>query len=383
MQVFALHGKTHFYFSLNLIKEFTMTRKYNFSAGPAMLPQEVLEQAQAEMLDWNGSGMSVMEMSHRGKEYMSIAAEAEADLRDVMSIPENYKVLFLQGGASSQFAAIPLNLLRGNDSADYVNTGAWSKKAIAEANRYCSVNVVSSSEDNNFSSILPFEGWDINPDSAYLHYTPNETIGGLEFPWIPEVGDTPLIADMSSTILSRPLDVSKFGMIYAGAQKNIGPAGLTIVIIREDLLGDAMDICPAMMNYETHAKAGSMYNTPPTYAWYLSGLVFKWIKKQGGLEGMGEINKRKADKLYAAIDDSDFYKNPVEKEFRSWMNVPFTLANSDLDGNFLEQAAARGLVTLKGHRSVGGMRASIYNAMPEAGIDALIEMMQDFEKQYG
>jgi len=360
-----------------------MTRKYNFSAGPAMLPQEVLEQAQAEMLDWNGSGMSVMEMSHRGKEYMSIAAEAEADLREIMAIPDNYKVLFLQGGASSQFAAIPLNLLRGNDSADYVNTGAWSKKAIAEANRYCSVNVVSSSEDNNFSSISPFESWDINPDAAYLHYTPNETIGGLEFPWIPEVGDTPVIADMSSTILSRPLDVSKFGMIYAGAQKNIGPAGLTIVIIREDLIGDAMDICPAMMNYETHTKADSMYNTPATYAWYFAGLVFKWIKKQGGLEGMGEINKRKADKLYAAIDNSDFYKNPVEKEFRSWMNIPFTLANSDLDGEFLEQAAARDLVTLKGHRSVGGMRASIYNAMPEAGIDALIEMMKDFEKQYG
>jgi len=360
-----------------------MSRKYNFSAGPAMLPQEVLEQAQAEMLDWNGSGMSVMEMSHRGKEFMSIAAEAEADLREVMSIPDNYKVLFLQGGASSQFSAIPLNLLRGKDSADYINTGAWSKKAIAEANRYCSVNVASSSEDNNFSSIHPFESWDINPDAAYLHYTPNETIGGLEFPWIPEVGDTPLIADMSSTILSRPLDVSKFGMIYAGAQKNIGPAGLTIVVIRDDLLGEAMDICPAMMNYEIHAKAGSMYNTPSTYAWYIAGLVFKWLKKQGGMEGMGEINKRKADKLYAAIDNSDFYKNPVEKEFRSWMNVPFTLANSDLDGEFLEQAAKRDLATLKGHRSVGGMRASIYNAMPEAGIDALIEMMKDFEKQYG
>jgi len=360
-----------------------MTRKYNFSAGPAMLPQEVLEQAQAEMLDWNGSGISVMEMSHRGKEFMSIAAMAEADLRELMSIPDNYKVLFLQGGASSQFAAIPLNLLRGNDSADYVNTGAWSKKAIAEANRYCSANVVSSSEDNNFSSIQPYESWDTNPDAAYLHYTPNETIGGLEFPWIPETGDTPLIADMSSTILSRPIDVTKFAMIYAGAQKNIGPAGLTIVIVRDDLLGEAMDICPAMLNYEVMAKADSMYNTPSTYAWYIAGLVFKWIKKQGGLEGIGEINKRKSDKLYAAIDNSDFYKNPVEKEFRSWMNVPFTLANSDLDGEFLEQASARDLVTLKGHRSVGGMRASIYNAMPEAGIDALIEMMQDFEKQYG
>jgi len=360
-----------------------MTRKYNFSAGPAMIPQEVLEQAEAEMEDWHGSGMSVMEMSHRGKEYMSIAAEAEADLRDVMSIPDNYKVLFLQGGASSQFTAIPLNLLRGKESADYVNTGAWSKKAIAEAKRYCSVNVASSSEDTNFSSIYPFESWDCNPDAAYLHYTPNETIGGLEFPWIPETGDVPLVADMSSTILSRPLDVSKFGLIYAGAQKNIGPAGLTIVIVREDLIGQAMDITPSMMNYEIQAKSDSMYNTPPTYAWYLSGLVFKWLKGKGGLEGIGEINKRKADKLYAAIDTSDFYKNPVDKEFRSWMNVPFTLANSDLDGEFLSQAAERGLVTLKGHRSVGGMRASIYNAMPEEGVDALIQMMQDFEKQYG
>ena len=360
-----------------------MTRKYNFSAGPAMIPQEVLEQAKAEMEDWHGSGMSVMEMSHRGKEYMSIAAEAEADIRDVMSIPDDYKVLFLQGGASSQFTAIPLNLLRGKDSADYVNTGAWSKKAIAEANRYCSVNVASSSEDSNFSNIHPFESWDRNPDAAYLHYTPNETIGGLEFPWIPETGDVPLVADMSSTILSRPLDVSKFGLIYAGAQKNIGPAGLTIVIVREDLIGEAMDITPAMMNYEIQAKADSMYNTPPTYAWYLAGLVFKWLKGKGGLEGMGEINKRKADKLYATIDASDFYKNPVDKEFRSWMNVPFTLANSDLDGEFLSQATERGLVTLKGHRSVGGMRASIYNAMPEEGIDALVEMMKDFEKQYG
>jgi len=360
-----------------------MTRKYNFSAGPAMIPQEVLEQAQDEMDDWKGSGMSVMEMSHRGKEYMSIAAEAEADLRDVMSIPENYKVLFLQGGASSQFTAIPLNLLDGKESADYINTGAWSKKAIAEANRYCSVNVASSSEDNGFASIAPFESWDRNPDAAYLHYTPNETIGGLEFPWIPETEDIPLVADMSSTILSRPLDVSKFGMIYAGAQKNIGPAGLTIVIIRDDLLGKAMDITPATMNYEIISKADSMYNTPPTYGWYLSGLVFKWLKGKGGLEGMAEINKRKADKLYAAIDNSDFYSNPVQKEFRSWMNVPFTLANSDLDADFLSQAAERGLITLKGHRSVGGMRASIYNAMPEEGIDALVEMMKDFEKQYG
>ncbi|MEE9310651.1 MAG: 3-phosphoserine/phosphohydroxythreonine transaminase [Cocleimonas sp.] len=360
-----------------------MTRKYNFSAGPAMLPQDVLEQAQSAMLDWNGSGMSVMEMSHRGKEYMSIAAEAEADLREIMAIPDNYKVLFLQGGATSQFAAIPLNLLRGKDSADYVNTGAWSKKAIAEASRYCAVNVVSSTEDTNFTTVLPYESWDTNPDAAYLHYTPNETIAGVEFPFIPETGDIPLIADMSSNILSRPMGVSKFGMIYAGAQKNIGPAGLTIVIVREDLIGNAMDICPAMLNYDIHSNNDSMYNTPPTYAWYLAGLVFKWIKEKGGLEAIGKINARKASKLYAAIDASSFYKNTVDKTCRSIMNIPFTLVNADLDGVFLEEASARGLVTLKGHKSVGGMRASIYNAMPEEGVDALIEMMKDFEKQYG
>jgi phosphoserine aminotransferase len=360
-----------------------MTRKYNFSAGPAVLPLEVLEQAQAAMLDWNGSGMSVMEMSHRGKEYMSIASEAEADLREIMAIPENYKVLFLQGGGSSQFSAVPLNLLRGKESADYVNTGIWSEKAIEEAKRYCSVNVVSSTEDTKFTSVRPYESWDINPDAAYLHYVSNETIAGVEFPFIPETGETPLVADMSSNILSRPIDVSKFGMIYAGAQKNIGPAGLTIVIIREDLIGHAMDICPAMLNYDIHGRNDSMYNTPPTYAWYLAGLVFKWIKEKGGVEGIGEMNERKAGKLYNAIDTSDFYKNPVDKECRSLMNVPFYLANSDLDSVFLEEASARGLVTLKGHRSVGGMRASIYNAMPEEGVDALVEMMADFEKKYG
>jgi len=360
-----------------------MTRKYNFSAGPAMLPLEVLEQAKAEMLDWNGSGMSVMEMSHRGKEYMSIATEAEADLREIMEIPNNYKVLFLQGGATSQFSAIPLNLLRGNDSADYVNTGAWSKKAIAEANRYCSVNTVSSTEDTQFTTVRPFESWGTNPNAAYLHYVANETIAGVEFPFIPEMGDIPLVADMSSNILSKPVDVSKFGLIYAGAQKNIGPAGLTIVIVREDLIGDAMDITPTMLNYDIHSKNDSMYNTPPTNAWYLAGLVFKWIKKQGGLEAIGEINKRKSEKLYAAIDASDFYKNTVDVSCRSRMNIPFTLANSELDNIFLEEASARNLITLKGHKSVGGMRASIYNAMPEEGIDALIEMMKDFEKKYG
>jgi phosphoserine aminotransferase len=360
-----------------------MSRKYNFSAGPAMLPLEVLEQARDELVDWNNSGMSVMEMSHRGKDYMSIAAEAEANLRDIMNIPENYKVLFMQGGASSQFSAVPMNLLRGKDTADYINTGAWSKKAIAEASKFCDVNVVASGEDSNFMSIPDKESWNLNPDAAYVHYTPNETIAGVEFHDIPDTGDVPLVADMSSTILSRPIDVSKFALIYAGAQKNIGPAGLTIVIVRDDLIGNVIKGTPAMMDYAIQAKADSMYNTPPTYSWYLAGLVFKWLKGKGGLESMAKINKRKSDKLYAMIDNSDFYKNPIDLNCRSWMNIPFTLGNSDLDGDFIEQAAEQGLVTLKGHRSVGGMRASIYNAMPEAGIDALIAFMTDFEKNYG
>ncbi len=356
-----------------------MARKFNFSAGPAMLPTAVIERAQQEMLDWNGSGMSTMEMSHRGKEYMSIAAKAESDLREVMSIPDNYKVLFLQGGASSQFAMIPLNLLGNKSSADYLNTGMWSKKAIAEAKRYCTVNIAADTSGDGFTTVPTQESLNLNPDAAYVHYTPNETIGGVEFDYIPETGDVPLVADMSSTILSRPLDVSKFGMIYAGAQKNIGPAGLTIVIIREDLLGNAAENTPAMFNYETHASNDSMYNTPPTYSWYMAGLVFEWIKENGGLEAMGEVNKRKADKLYAAIDSSDFYGSPVAKNGRSWMNVPFTLADADLDAAFLAGASEKGLITLKGHRSVGGMRASIYNAMPEEGVDALVAYMKEFE----
>jgi phosphoserine aminotransferase len=358
----------------------TMARKFNFSAGPAMLPTAVMERAQQEMLEWNGSGMSVMEMSHRGKEYMSIAAKAEKDLREVMSIPDNYKVLFLQGGASSQFAMVPLNLLGDKDSADYLNTGMWSKKAIAEAKRFCTVNIVADTSDNGFTTVPTQAELNLNPDAAYVHYTPNETIGGVEFDYIPETGDVPLVADMSSTILSRPIDVSRFALIYAGAQKNIGPAGLTIVIIREDLLGNALEQAPAMFNYKTHADNGSMYNTPATYSWYMAGLVFEWIKEQGGLEAIGEINKRKADKLYAVIDNSDFYGSPVARNGRSWMNVPFTLANADLDAAFLAGAAERGLVTLKGHRSVGGMRASIYNAMPEEGVDALVAWMQEFER---
>ncbi len=360
-----------------------MTRLFNFSAGPAMLPTAVIERAQQEMQDWNGSGMSVMEMSHRGKEYMSIAGKAEQDLRDIMSIPDNYKVLFLQGGASSQFAMVPLNLLGDKTSADYINTGMWSKKAIAEAKRYCDVNIAADTSESGFTTVPSQAELKLNPDAAFVHYTPNETIGGVEFDYIPDTGDVPLVADMSSTILSRPIDVSKFGVIYAGAQKNIGPAGLCIVIIREDLLGNAAENTPAMFNYKIHADHASMYNTPPTYSWYMAGLVFEWIKEQGGLKVMGEVNARKAAKLYAAIDDSDFYANPVSPANRSWMNVPFTLANADLDEAFLQGAAKQGLITLKGHRSVGGMRASIYNAMPEEGVDALIAFMQDFAKTNG
>ncbi len=356
-----------------------MSRVFNFSAGPAALPTDVLEQAQAEMLDWNGSGMSVMEISHRGKDYMSIAAKAEADLRELMNIPENYKVLFLQGGASSQFAMVPINLLNGKKSADYLLTGQWSKKAVAEAKRYCNVNLIADTSDSKFTTVPDETSLKFDPDAAYVHYTPNETIVGVEFDYIPDTGDVPLVADMSSTILSRAIDVSKFGVIYAGAQKNIGPAGLTIVIVREDLIGHADANMPVMFDYKTFVDNDSMYNTPPTYSWYLAGLVFARGLKKGGMSAIEATNKRKAEKLYKAIDDSAFFSNPVDVKNRSWMNVPFILANADLDAAFIEQAAAKGLVTLKGHRSVGGMRASIYNAMPEEGVDALIAFMQAFE----
>ncbi len=360
-----------------------MPRVYNFSAGPAMLPVEVIEKAASEMSDYRGTGMSVMEMSHRSKEFGCIAEKAEADLREILNIPDNYKVLFLQGGASSQFAMVPMNLLRGKKTADYINTGYWSKKAIAEAKRFCEVNIAATSEDTNFTTIPPRDSWNLNPDAAYVHFTPNETIGGVEFHEVPDVGDVPLVADMSSTILSRPIDVSRFGLIYAGAQKNIGPAGITIVIVREDLIGQTITNTPTMFDYATHAKANSMYNTPPTYSWYIAGLVFEWIKGKGGLNRMAEINRRKAEKLYSFIDNSDFYNNPVDPSCRSWMNIPFTLKNPELDGKFLELAKEEGLVNLKGHRSVGGMRASIYNAMPEEGVDALIDFMKNFEVKYG
>ena len=360
-----------------------MAEIYNFSAGPAVLPKAVLEQARDELLDWHGTGMSVMEMSHRSKEYLSIAEQAEADLRELLSIPDNYRVLFLQGGATSQFCMVPMNLLRGKQQADYVNSGAWSKKAIAEAQRYCDVNVVASSEDSNFSSIPAFDSWQLNEQAAYLHYTPNDTIGGVEFHWIPDSGDVPLVADMSSTILSRPLEVSRYGVIYAGAQKNIGPAGLTVVIVRDDLAGETIPGTPTMFNYRKHADNGSMMNTPPTYGWYLAGLVFKWLKLQGGVAAIAEVNQRKAQSLYAAIEGSGFYSSPVARDCRSWMNVPFTLADAGLDSEFLAQAGSAGLLNLKGHRSVGGMRASIYNAMPESGVAALIDFMGEFERTQG
>lgn len=360
-----------------------MARVFNFSAGPAMLPAEVLQQAREEMLDWRGSGMCVAEMSHRGKEFVSIAEQAEADLRELLAIPEDYRVLFLQGGASSQFAMVPMNLLRGGDKADYLNTGSWSKKAIAEARRFCTVGIAASTEDARFTR-APTQGeLALDPEAAYVHYTPNETIEGVAFPSVPETGDKPLAADMSSTLLSRPLEVSRYGVIYAGAQKNLGPAGLTVVIVCEELIGQPLAGTPTLFDYRTHAQTDSLYNTPPTYAWYLAGLVFQWLKRRGGLAAMAAINARKAEALYAAIDASGFYANPVEPACRSWMNVPFTLADPELDRTFLTEAKAAGLVTLEGHRSVGGMRASIYNAMPEEGVRALIAFMREFERRYG
>ncbi len=359
-----------------------MSRVFNFSAGPAALPAEVLEQLRSEMLDWHGQGMSVMEMSHRGKAFISIAQQAEADLRELLAVPANYKVLFLQGGATAQFAAVPFNLTTPDSVADYVNTGAWSKKAIGEAKRYFKVNVAADA-GGNYSTVPARADWKLTPGAAYVHYTPNETIGGVEFHTVPDVGDVPLVADMSSTILSRPIDVSRFGVIYAGAQKNIGPAGLVVVIVREDLLGRARPDTPTVFDWKAMAADGSMLNTPATYSWYVAGAVFQWIKRQGGLAAMERLNRAKAEKLYAAIDGSGFYKNPVAKECRSWMNVPFVVPNADLDKPFLEGAKAAGLVALEGHRSVGGMRASIYNAMPMAGVEALVGYMAEFQKKHG
>lgn len=361
-----------------------MTRVFNFSAGPAVLPEAVLEQVQADLVSWQSSGMSVMEMSHRGKDFVSIAEQADADLRTLMGVPDDYSVLFLQGGATLQFAMTVMNLATADDVVDYVVTGSWGKKAVKEAARYARVNVAADAESNGYTDIPEFESWSISDGASFLHYTPNETIGGVEFHDIPDsVTTAPLVADMSSTILSRPVDVSRFGVIYAGAQKNIGPAGLTIVLIRKDLLEVRREGVPTMMQYAAHDAAGSMSNTPPTFAWYVAGLVFRWLLDQGGLDVMALRNQRKAETLYGAIDHSDFYASPVPPRSRSRMNVPFTLANPELDATFLSEAAAEGLVTLKGHRSVGGMRASIYNAMPQEAVDALVEFMTEFERKHG
>ena len=360
-----------------------MARAINFSAGPAVLPETVLQQAATEMLDWHGSGMSVMEMSHRGKEFISIHAEAEADLRELLAVPANYKVLFLQGGAIAENAIVPMNLLRGRKVADYVNTGEWSKKSIKEAKKYCSVNVAASSEDRNFTYIPPQQSWTLSPDAGYVHICSNETIGGLEYHWVPETGAVPLVADMSSHLLSRPVDVAKYGLIYGGAQKNIGPAGLTLVIVRDDLIGQAAAFTPSAFDYKLQAEADSMLNTPPTYAIYVAGLVFKWLKAQGGLAEMERRNIAKARLLYDYLDQSRFFVSPVEPRDRSRMNVPFKLRNESLDEEFLKGAKAQGMVQLKGHRSVGGMRASIYNAMPIEGVRLLVDYLREFESKHG
>jgi phosphoserine aminotransferase len=359
-----------------------MSRIFNFSAGPAMLPAEVLARAADELTDWHGTGMSVMEMSHRGKEFISIYEEAERDLRELLAIPAAYKVLFLQGGATLQFAQVPMNLLRGKDKADYVVTGEWSKKAVKEAKKYCDAAIAASSEDKGFT-YAP-KSFSLRNDTAYIHYCSNETIGGVEYHEVPKVpSEVPLVADMSSHFLSRPVDVSRYGLIYAGAQKNAGPAGLTFVIVREDLIGNATKGTPSVMDYKAQADADSMLNTPSTYAMYIAGLVFKWLKQLGGLAAMEQKNIEKARLLYDYLDASAFFRNPVAKEDRSRMNVPFTLREPKLDEEFLKGATRQGMVQLKGHRSVGGMRASIYNAMPIEGVRALVEYMREFEKRHG
>lgn len=358
-------------------------RVFNFSAGPAVLPEPVLQRAAAEMLDWHGSGMSVMEMSHRGKEFMGIAAKTEADLRSLLAVPANYKILFLQGGAIAENAVVPLNLLGGKGAADYINTGEWSKKSIKEAQKYCTVSIAASAEDKKFTYVPEQENWRVAPDAAYLHICTNETIGGVEYQWTPEAVGVPLVADMSSHILSRVIDVSKFGVIYAGAQKNMGTAGLTVVIVRDDLLDRALPITPSVFHWKEQAVAESMVNTPATYAIYIAGLVFEWLQAQGGLAGIEAKNIAKAQLLYGYLDRTAFYTNSVRKEDRSRMNVPFRLHDEKLDEMFLKGAAERGMLQLKGHRAVGGMRASIYNAMPVEGVRALVEYMQDFERQHG
>ena len=358
-------------------------RVFNFSAGPAVLPEAVLKQAAAEMLDWRGSGMSVMEMSHRGKEFIGIADKAEADLRTLLAIPANYKVLFLQGGAIGENAIVPMNLLQGRTTADYVNTGEWSKKSIKEAKKYCTVHIAASSEDKDFSYVPAQSNWKLSADPAYVHVCTNETIAGVEYPWTPDTGSVPLVADMSSHILSRPVDVAKFGVIYGGAQKNMGPAGLTLVIVRDDLLDRALPITPSAFHWKEQAAADSMFNTPATYAIYIAGLVFEWLLAQGGLAAIEQKNIAKAALLYEYLDQTTFYRNSVQREDRSRMNVTFRLKDETQDEAFLKGAVRRGMVQLKGHRAVGGMRASIYNAMPLAGVQALVAYMREFEERNG
>ncbi len=360
-----------------------MSEVFNFCAGPAMLPAPVMLKAQAEFINWNNTGSSVMELSHRSGIYMEMAAQAEADLRDLMAIPDNYKVLFCHGGGRGQFSAVPLNLLPQGKSADYIVNGSWSKAAAVEAQNFGNVNVINVREehDDGETSLIPNAKWPLNSDAAYVHYCPNETVDGIEINEIPETNGVPLVADMSSTILSHEIDVTKFGVIYAGAQKNIGPSGLTIVIVREDLLGNAQLATPCIMNYQTSANNDSMYNTPPTYAWYLAGLVFQWLKELGGVKAIAKVNQAKADLLYKEIDGSDFYNNNIDEQYRSKMNIPFWLNDESLNDKFLAEAEQHNLMALKGHRIVGGMRASIYNAMPIEGVQALVNFMHKFAQE--
>ena len=360
-----------------------MTRVFNFSAGPAALPEPVLREAAEEMLDWHGSGMSVMEMSHRGKEFLGIHAEAQSLLRELLNVPANYRILFMQGGAIGENAIVPMNMLRGRKGADYVDTGEWSRKSIQEAAKYCAVNVAASAKATGYTSIPPRDGWKLEPGAAYVHICANETIGGVEYHFTPEVGEVPLVADMSSNLMSRPVSVAKYGLIYGGAQKNIGPAGLTIVIVRDDLLGGAHPLTPSAFNYKEQSDNDSMLNTPPTYAIYIAGLVFRWLKARGGLVAMEKHNRAKAALIYDYLETTDFYASPVAKDCQSLMNVPFKLRDASLDDAFLKGAQERGMVQLKGHRSVGGMRASIYNAMPVEGMQALVAYMKDFEASHG
>jgi len=361
-----------------------MSRIFNFCAGPAMLPTSVMEKAQQEFIHWQDTGCSVMELSHRSNEFMAVAAKAEADLRDLMAIPDNYKVLFCHGGGRGQFSAVPLNLLLKGKSADYIVSGAWSKAAAQEAQNFGDINIIDIADKvkPSTTSVIHPTKWPLNNNAAYIHYCPNETVDGIEIFELPETNGVPIVADMSSTILSRAIDVSRYGVIYAGAQKNIGPSGLTLVIIRDDLLGKAQTATPCIMNYSTLAKNDSMYNTPPTYAWYLAGLVFQWLKEIGGIEHIAISNQEKADLLYNTIDESDFYFNDVSPEYRSLMNVPFWLKDESLNKTFIIEAEQAGLMALKGHRSVGGMRASIYNAMPIEGVQALTHFMTLFAKKH-